>query len=112
MKIQNFAINYIWQGENKNKGIGIFAKKNIFLNKNNWNSYCLRNFLSVNINNSFDLLGVWDCDPYIEKYYIYQNINISNYNDKTIIIGDFNSNKMRDGKHNKRNHTNVVIEYD
>lgn len=36
---KDFAINYIWQGENKNKGLGIFAKENISLNKNNWNSY-------------------------------------------------------------------------
>lgn len=106
----NFAINYIWQGENKNKGLGIFAKENISLNKNNWNSYCLRNFISANINNSFDLLGVWACEPYIEEYYIYQNINIGNYNDKTIIIGDFNSNKIWDNKSKKRNHTNVVKE--
>lgn len=107
---KDFAINYIWQGENKNKGLGIFAKENISLNKNNWNSYCLKNFISVNINNNFDLLGVWACKPYLEEYYIYQNINIGNYNNKTIIMGDFNSNKIWDNKHNKRNHTNVVNE--
>lgn len=107
---KDFAINYIWQGENKNKGLGIFAKENISLNKNNWNSYCLKNFISVNINNNFDLLGVWACKPYIEEYYIYQNINIGNYNNKTIIMGDFNSNKIWDNKHNKRDHTNVVNE--
>lgn len=66
----------------------------IYLNKNSCNSYCLINFISVNINNSFSLLGVWDCKLYIKEYYIYQSINIGNYNDKTIIIGDFNSNKM------------------
>lgn len=105
-----FSRNYIWIGENKNKGLGIFAKNNIKIKDNNWESYCLRNFISINVNNSFDLVGVWACDPYIEEYYIYQNININNYNGNTIVIGDFNSNKIWDKKHNKRNHTNVVNE--
>lgn len=70
----------------------------------------MRNFISVKINNSFDLLAVWACKPYIEEYYIYQSINICNYNDRTIIIGDFNSNKIWDNNHKKRNHTNVVKE--
>lgn len=106
----DFAKKYIWTDENKNRGLGIFVKDNINFNKNNWQSYCLRNFISININKEFDLVGVWACDPYIEEYYIYQNININNYNDNTIIIGDFNSNKIWDNTHNKRNHTKVVNE--
>ncbi len=104
----SFASNYIWIGDNKNKGLGIFAKDNIELKMNNWEPYCLRNFISVNINSSFDLVGVWACDPYIEEYYIYQCIHINKYNNKTIIIGDLNSNKIWDKQHKKRNHTNVV----
>ena len=48
---KKFASNYIWIGETNNKGLGIFAKENIKLEKNNWEAYCLRNFLSVRINN-------------------------------------------------------------
>ena len=40
----------------------------------------------------------------------YQYINIKKFNDKTIIIGDFNSNKIWDKTHGTRNHTNVVKE--
>ncbi len=54
----NFAQNHIWIGDNKNKGLGIFAKDQINLRNNNWESYCLRQFLSVNVNNKFNLLAV------------------------------------------------------
>ena len=106
----DFAKNDIWNGENKNKGLGIFAKEGILIENNRWESYCLRNFLSVKVNHDFDLLGVWACKPYIEEYYIYQYINIEKFNDKTIIIGDFNSNKIWDKTHSIRNHTNIVKE--
>ena len=91
----DFAKNDIWNGENKNKGLGIFAKEGILIENNRWETYCLRNFLSVKVNHDFDLLGVWACKPYIEEYYIYQCIHIQKYNDQTIIIGDFNSNKVQ-----------------
>ena len=106
----DFAINYIWIGDNDNKGLAIFAKNNIILKNNNWKIYCLRNCISVNVNNNFDLIGVWACKPYIEEYYIYQNINFNKYNEKTVIIGDFNSNAKLDGKHDRRSHSKVVNE--
>ena len=89
----NFAENSIWNGENRNRGLGIFAKESISIENNGWDAYCLKNFLSVKVNHDFDLLGVWACKPYIEEYYIYQYIHIEKFNDRTIIIGDFNSNK-------------------
>lgn len=107
-----FSANHIWIGSNKNKGLGIFAKENIKLMENDWSSYCLKYFLSVNVNDKFDLIGVWACKHHIEEYYIYQNINIKNFNQNTIIIGDFNSNASWDKKHHERNHSNVVKELD
>lgn len=107
---KNFAKNCFWVGDIGYKGLGIFSKENIKLTKNDWKTYCLKNFISVNVNNEFNLVGVWACERYIEEYYLYQNINIENYNDNTIIIGDFNSNKSWDKKHGDRNHSAVVNE--
>lgn len=101
---------YIWYGEKDSKGLGIFAKANIKMVNNDWTTYCLRHFISVNINDSIDLLGVWASPPYIEEYYIYQCINIDKYSDRTLIIGDFNSNVIWDKEHGKRNHSAVVAE--
>ena len=107
---KEFADNYLWTGENKNKGLGVFARKGIHLVENPWQRYCLRNFLSIKVNDRFDLVAVWACKPYIEEYYIYQNINIDNYNHDTIIIGDFNSNAIWDKKHATRTHSAIVHE--
>lgn len=103
-----FAKNYIWFGENNNKGLGIFAKDTIILNNNNWPHYCLRHFISAEINKSFNILAVWASKPYIEEYYIYQSINEEKYNNKMVIIGDFNSNVIWDKKHQTRNFSNVI----
>lgn len=106
----NFYTNFIWYGESNNKGLGIFAKPHIRIRKNEWETYCLRHFISVKVNDEFDLLGVWACSPYIEEYYIYQTMNIGKYTPRTIIIGDFNSNAIWDKQHGKRNHSQVVTE--
>ena len=107
-EFSRFLTNYIWYGENDNKGLGIFAKPNIKMVNNNWPVYCLRHFISVKINDCFDLVGVWASPPYIEEYYIYQSINIEKYDQNTILIGDFNSNAIWDKDHGKRNHSAVV----
>lgn len=108
---KKFASNYYWIGNNKNKGLGIFAKDNIELEILEWKEYCLKYFLPVRINKQFNLLAVWACSPYIEEYYIYQNINFNQFDSDMIIIGDFNSNKIWDkSHHNERNHTAVVNE--
>ena len=80
---------------------------NINLKELKWKNYSLRYFLPILVNNKYTLLAVWAGKPYIEEYYVYQQINIDNYDDNTILIGDFNSNVRWDRKHNIRTHTNA-----
>ncbi|SDC08705.1 Exonuclease III [Pelagirhabdus alkalitolerans] len=103
-----FGSNCLWVGNNKNKGLGIFASKEILLENNHWETHYLRNFISAKVNRSFDLLAVWAGKPYIEEYCVYQSINFKNYNNEMVIIGDFNSNKIWDHEHAGRNHSMVV----
>jgi len=105
-----FCPEYVWYGEKGSKGLAIFAGKGNRIKENDWPFYCLRHFVSVRVNDAFDLLGVWAGPPYIEEYYVYQAINIARYNKDLIIIGDFNSNAIWDKKSSKRNHTAVVNE--
>lgn len=110
LEYKKFACNYMWIGENKNKGLGVFAKSNIVIDRLKWKSYCLKYFLPLRINKKIKLLAVWACKPYVEEYYIYQNINYNKYDLNTVIIGDFNSNKIWDRKHDMRSHSGFVNE--
>ena len=66
-------------------------------------------FCSVNINDIYDVIGVWCCGNYIEDYYVWQEIYKNKFHKNTIIFGDFNSNSIWDNLHDKRNHTQVVL---
>lgn len=108
--LTGFCSKYKWCGLCENKGLAIFVKDDVVIQDNNWATYCLRHFISVKINNKYDLVGVWASPPYIEEYYIYQSINIDKYTEDTILIGDFNSNAQWDKQHKERNHSIVVKE--
>lgn len=105
---KNKLLKYEWYGLNDNKGLLVFTNKKIHISNNNWKNYGLRHFLSIEINNSFDIIAVWASPPYIEEYYVYQQIYKSQYNKDTILIGDFNSNSIWDKEHRERNHSAVV----
>lgn len=105
---EGFFTDYVWYGEKDSKGLAIFIRPEIKYCMNDWPVYCLRHFLSLRINDTFNLLGVWAGPPYIEEYCIYQAINIDRYDENTIIIGDFNSNAIWDKQHGMRNHSIVV----
>lgn len=99
---------YLWSGSSDHKGIAVFWKNGIRVKDNGWKTYGLRHFLSVNVNQRFDLVAVWAGFPYIEEYYIYQQIYLDRYTDQTVVIGDFNSSAIWNKEHGERNHSAVV----
>jgi len=111
----NYISDYKWLGDGEDKGILIFSKNKIIVENNFWNSKH-KFFLSVKINNSLDLVGVWTQDnkalksKYVEEVIPYLRI----YEDKIrasknlIFCGDFNSNKIWDNEHKGRCHTDMV----
>lgn len=107
-----FARNCIWRGYIAHKGLGVFAKQDVQIENLCWDNHLLRHFLAIKVNNSFTLLAVWACAPYIEEYAIYQDIHYSKFENNMIIMGDFNSNKIWDTKKSRiasgRSHSGVV----
>ncbi len=111
--------NYLWKGDSKNKGIGVFVKKNLSLEKLDWSDLYegnkVKHFLPCRINNDFNLLAIWThrnnspTTGYIGQLWKYLKINQHLFN-KSLLVGDFNSNKIWDKRRRVGNHTDVVNE--
>jgi exonuclease III len=114
---QEWAHNYLWLGDTKHKGLGIFAGKNINLEKLEWNDGDVKLFLPVRINDSFNLIAVWtkgdnsSSARYIGQLWKYLEFNKSKMiKVPTVLCGDWNSNKIWDNKPRCGNHSEVVRE--
>ena len=135
-KIYNeWAGSYLWIGDSKNKGLGIFARNGNQVQKLNWkgeidlsfnklngksisikNDY-LKYFTPCLINNEFHMLGIWATKSifenfeYIGQIWLYLQIHKEKLkNQKQIICGDFNSNSIWDKWDRFWNHSDVVNE--
>lgn len=132
---QSWAGEYIWHGDNKNKGIGIFARNGCKVEKlgwsgeftltgiqskspaQTWKSDELKSFLPCRINDEYTILGVWtkandsSSIGYMGQFWKYLQIHKGDLSgDKTIICGDFNSNAIWDELGRWWNHSDVVAE--
>ncbi|GAB3479278.1 endonuclease/exonuclease/phosphatase family protein [Marinomonas epiphytica] len=126
---------YLWKGESKNKGIGVFARNENTIQELDWqgsftiqgltsksptltwHSNHLRLFMPVLINNEHTLLSVWtkggrdDVFGYMGQFWKYLQIHRKELsNRKTIIAGDFNSNVKWDKPDRWWNHSDVIKE--
>jgi exonuclease III len=117
IQYKEWAKNYLWVGDSKNKGLGIFCKGNIQLSINDWEKNGTKHFISAKIDNDFDLIAVWNHHAnspnfrYIGQFWKYLQINKSQLKD-CLIVGDFNSNKIWDEWDRWWNHSDVVRELD
>lgn len=117
--------NYLWEGNNKNKGLGIFVRNNDFSLKTldwsdvniNYKNETLESFIPCKINDKLILLGVWtkyansEVFGYIGQFWKYLQLHKNKIEKEDIIIaGDFNSNAIWDKWDRWWNHSDVVRE--
>ncbi len=110
-----WAGNFLWTGENKHKGLGIFARPGIQIADLQWETDGLKSFIACNVNDEFNLVAVWTkrnnsiTYRYIGQFWKYLQINKHNMSG-CLIVGDFNSNKIWDEPWRIWNHSDVVKE--
>lgn len=121
---KEWSSNYLWIGNNKNKGLGVFCKEDFTLKKLDWSDINtnykneqLESFLPCLINEEIILIAVWtkkansEVFGYIGQMWKYLQLHKEKLRDKKVIItGDFNSNAIWDKWDRWWNHSDVVNE--
>lgn len=108
----------IWYGTNPNKGLGVFSYSDYRFELLDCHNPNLKNILPIAVTGGkvdFILFAIWANNPEDkEGQYVTQVWKAINYYDnlitenKTILIGDFNSNTIWDKPRREGNHTTVV----
>lgn len=99
--------NYFWTGNLHYKGLGIFAKEDIKIEKLEYEGE-FEHFILVRVNDSFNLLGVWAMPKYIEMIHDFFDANEDLFDENLIMCGDFNSSVVFNYHHPKaKNHTEL-----
>ncbi len=112
---REWGANSLWVGENKNRGLGIFAKPHIRLEPVALEANGLQTFLPCKILGTVFLLGVWTRRTesydfrYIGQLWKYLTLHGEALRrESSIVIGDLNSNVIWDKRHAAASHTKVV----
>lgn len=92
-----------WVGNLNYKGLMIFTtRQDIELKRLDWHDSDKRFFIPVRVNDSFNLVASWACEPYCEELQDWVELVGDNITPDTIIIGDLNSNYVLDPKHTRK----------
>ena len=109
---------YAWAGSRPSKGIGVFARNGLTIERLGWKDRGLAQFLPVRIGDRFDLLAVWtqavvpSTYSYIGQFWKYLRLHKKALGADTLICGDFNSNTIWDRKRRAWNHSACVAQLD
>lgn len=116
MVYADWAGRHVWAGNNKHKGIAVFARNGAAIERLGWDDDGLAQFLPVRIDDRFDLLAVWTKSvvpstyAYIGQFWLYLQRHRTALGPDTLICGDFNSNANWDRGTRHWNHSDCVRE--
>lgn len=107
---REWAGDYLWVGQSKNKGLAIFSKHGHSLQRLSWETHDLMHFLPCRISDEFNLIGVWTKTEkgvtYLDQLWNFLERHAESLAGMpTILIGDFNSNSIWDKRYGLKNHS-------
>jgi exonuclease III len=121
LKFENINLipkDILWYGTNQNKGLGVFSYSNYKFRLLECHNPNFKNILPISVTGGkidFILFAIWANNPedkdgqYVTQIWkainYYENLLSEN---KTILIGDFNSNSIWDKPRREGNHSTVV----
>lgn len=110
----------LWTGDSINRGLGVFATMNTTLEQLTWPDIYegkpVKHFLPCLVNGAYTLVAIWthrNNSPtfgYIGQLWKYLQVNKHRISDKSLLVGDFNSNPIWDKPSRHWNHSDVVRE--
>ena len=116
VRYQQWSSNHLWIGDNKNRGLGVFARSGVKLEPLALDPGLLQLFLPLKVD-EFTLLAVWTKEAgsptfkYIGQLYKWLQLHKKHLvTQKAIVIGDLNSNACWDVWDRWWNHSDVVKE--
>ena len=134
-EFRDWAGDFLWTGTSKHKGLGVFAKNGNAVRASDWfgtftqpgiansnrtsawTTADLRLFSPFTLNDEYQVLGVWakadgaEVFGYIGQLWKYLQIHRTQlHRQKTILLGDLNSNRIWDKPDRWWNHSDVVEE--
>ena len=81
----DFFKNYHWAGVYFYKGLMVFnSRPDVSLERLNWGAEDNRVFIPVIVNDSFNLVAAWACDPYCEELQDWVELVYDRLNDETV----------------------------
>jgi len=108
----------VWYGDNQHKGLGVFSFGNYKLELSTYHEPSFKTILPIAVSGggiNFTLFAIWANNPQDKGYQYVGQIwkAIHRYEhlikpEKTILIGDFNSNSIWDKPRRVGNHTHLV----
>jgi exodeoxyribonuclease III len=111
-------VDYLWFGDNKNKGLGIFSYSDYRFQLLDCHNPDYKIIAPISVSGGsfdFNLFAIWANNPndpyhrYIEQVWkAINHYNVLLENCSSILTGDFNSNKIWDKKSRIGNHSDVV----
>lgn len=114
---EDWACNYLWSGNNQNRGIGIFSRSGSVLSRLPWDDGGYSEFLPVRVDDALTLLGVWakaaggSAERYVGQVCNYLLLHGDKLDQHTIVCGDFNSNVIWDKPRKTWNHATLVDQF-